>query len=181
MSLKFPTRNHLGISSGRVQILSCPVDRQQRAIECKAFYHAKQKWDGIPPTTILDGSILLKWPPANYKTFSPDQNQHAWKIAVIYILSRTGSIRLFSWQKLSFVTLHLPCSCWAFHAQKARPMKETYDFVIIKQSMTFQCSVQKSAAGEIPGHAHNTLILLWTGLYELSKKHNGNLRRPLKL
>lgn len=146
MSLKFPTRNHLGISSGRVQILSCPVDRQQRAIECKAFYHAKQKWDGIPPTTILDGSVLLKWPPANYKAFSPDQKQHAWKIAVIYILSRTGSIRLFSWQKLSFVTLHLPCSCWAFHAQKARPMKETYDFVIIKQSMTFQCSVQKKCS-----------------------------------
>lgn len=146
MSLKFPTRNHLGIFSGRVQILSCPVDKQQRALECKAFYHAKQKWDGIPPTTILDGSVLLKWPPANCKTFSPDQKLHAWKIAVIYILSRTGSIRLFSWQKLSFVTLHLPCSCWAFHAQKARPMKETCDFVIIKQSMTFQCSVQKKCS-----------------------------------
>lgn len=140
MPLKFPTRNHLGISSGRVQILLCPVDKQQRAIECKAFYRAKQKWDGIPPTTIL------KWPPANCKTFSPDQKLHAWKIAVIYILSRTGSIRLFSWQKLSFVTLHLPCSCCAFHVQKARPMKETCDFVIIKQSITFQCSVQKKCS-----------------------------------
>lgn len=84
----------LAIPVADASILSGVHDQKMRAMKLLAkgvmplCPPAKREWDGIQTITILDGPVPLQWPPANWKTFSPEQKLHAWEMAAMYVTSR---------------------------------------------------------------------------------------------